>query len=207
MFSGAALNRNRAAIVATAVLFLALQPWIATSAQGQPLGGNCSNDSLGLTPLIDMGDATYMGFEGGLYPGGSNAIRVGHQALGMSLLNFVGPLDADGRPNEAGKIGFMGVGVSTTGRDWDAFADLVSGESGINPQATVASGTTVSEAGTTTSAEGSTTTITGSPSTTTSRSENNGREDDSMTPWLPIVGGGIAVALIAFIAAAALRNR
>ena len=68
----------------------------------------------------------------------TNSIPVDHQALGMSLLNFVGPLDADG---PAGKIGFMGVGVSTTGRDWDAFASLVSGESGINPQVVLARGT------------------------------------------------------------------
>ena len=417
--SGARLIRNRAAIVATAALFLALQPWIATYAQGQR-GGDCSNDSLGLTPLIDMGDDTYMGFEGGLYPGASNAIPVDHQALGVSMLNYVGPLDADGQPSEAGSIGFMAVGVSTTGLDWDAFVPLVAGESDINPQVvlvngavsghplsrwiqptdfpwgyiadrvtdtglspaqiqvawvmmpdrpptpppfpegqevvreqlqtvlrilktnypnlhlafmsshqyagygtgnitepgngyehgfavkwtiesqilgegdvnadpavgpitvpfiawgpytwadglnprsdglvwecsdfgrdgshpnsagsaklagllmdfftsdplstpwflgegieprpntvtTVGSTTTLTEAGTTTSAtEEPAATITGSPSTATSRPENNGREDDSTSPWLPIVGGGIAVALIAFVVAAALRNR
>lgn len=416
---GAPLDRIRAATVALVALVFVVQPWISTSAQAQQGAGDCSNDSLGLTPLIDLGDATYMGFEGGLYPGATNTIPADHLALGMSLSNFVGPLDADGQPNEAGKIGFMGVGVSVTGRDWDEFASLVSSESGINPQVvlargtvsgnpianwiqpsdfpwgyvneqvtsagltpaqiqvawvmlpdrpqvpppfpereeiyreqmqavlrilkvnfpnlqlaylssqqyagygtgnitdpgsayelgfgvkwtiesqilgegdinadpavgpitapwiawgpytwadgvnptseglvwecsdfgrdgihpnrfgsaklagllldfftsdpvstpwflgegieprpntvtTVASGTTVSEAGTTTSAEGSATTITGSPSITTSPSESNGREEDSTTPWLPIVGGGIAVALIAFVAAAVLRNR
>ena len=138
--SGALLSRNRAAIVALLALFLALQPWISTSALAQQRGGDCSNDSLGLTPLIDMGDTTYMGFEGGLYPGATNTIPAEHLALGMSLLNYVGPLDADGQPSEGGSIGFMGVGVSTTGLDWDAFASLVAGESGINPQVVLVNG-------------------------------------------------------------------
>ncbi len=138
MFS-ARLTRNRAATVALIALTLALQPWTATSAQAQR-GGDCNNDSLGLTPLIDMGSATYMGAEGGLYPGGSNTIPADHLALGMSLMNLVGPLNAEGQPDEAGKIGFMGVGVSTTGLDWDGFASLVSGESGINPQVALVNG-------------------------------------------------------------------
>ena len=138
--SGARLSRNRAAIVALIALFLALQPWISTSALAQQRGGDCSNDSLGLTPLIDMGATTYMGFEGGLYPGATNTIPADHLALGMSLLNYVGPLDADGQPSEGGSIGFMGVGVSTTGLDWDAFASLVAGESGINPQVVLVNG-------------------------------------------------------------------
>jgi hypothetical protein len=137
--SAARLTRNRTAIVAIFSLFLALQLWTATSAQAQR-GGDCSNDSLGLTPLIDMGDTTYMGFEGGLYPGASNTIPADHQALGMSLLDYVGPLDADGQPSETGNIGFMGVGVSTTGLDWDAFVSLAAGESGINPQVVFVNG-------------------------------------------------------------------
>jgi hypothetical protein len=137
--SGAHSSRNRAAIIATVALLLALQPWILTGAQAQR-GGDCSNNSLGLTPLIDMGDTTYMGFEGGLYPGASNTIPADHQALGLSLMNYVGPLDGDGQPSESGSIGFMGVGVSTTGLDWDAFASLVAGESGINPQVVLVNG-------------------------------------------------------------------
>jgi hypothetical protein len=135
----ARLTRNRAAIVALTALILAVQPWLATVAQAQR-GGDCSNDSLGLTPLIDMGSSSYMGAEGGLYPGGSNTIPADHLALGMSLLNFVGPLDAGGQPAEAGKIGFMAVGVSTTGLDWDAFASLAAGEPGLNPQVVLVNG-------------------------------------------------------------------
>ena len=137
--SGPRPTRIRAAVVALSALIVALQPWSATSAQAQR-GGDCDNDTLGLTPLIDMGSATYMGAEGGLYPGGSNTIPADHLELGMSLLNLVGPLNADGQPDEAGKIGFMGVGVSTTGLDWDGFASLVSGESGINPQVVLVNG-------------------------------------------------------------------
>jgi len=137
--SGPRPSRNRAAIVALIALILAVQPWPATSARAQR-GGDCDNDSLGLTPLIDMGTSSYMGAEGGLYPGGSNTIPVDHLALGMSLLNFVGPLNAEGQPDESGKIGFIGVGVSTTGLDWDGFTSLVSGESGINPQVVLVNG-------------------------------------------------------------------
>ncbi|HKY48233.1 MAG TPA: hypothetical protein VJQ79_09675 [Acidimicrobiia bacterium] len=132
-------TRNRAVIVALIALILAVQPWPATSAQAQR-GGDCDNDSLGLTPLIDMGRSTYLGAEGGLYPGGSNTIPTDHLALGMSLLSYVGPLNAEGQPDEAGKIGFMGVGVSTTGLDWDGFASLVSGEVDVNPQVVLVNG-------------------------------------------------------------------
>jgi hypothetical protein len=137
--SDARLSRNRAAIIAIVGLVFVLQPWVSAPAQAQR-GGDCSNDSLGLTPLIDMGDTTYMGFEGGLYPGASNTIPADHQALGLSLLNYVGPLDADGQPSESGSIGFMGVGVSTTGLDWDAFAALVASEPDINPQVVLVNG-------------------------------------------------------------------
>ncbi|RME01207.1 MAG: hypothetical protein D6814_01950, partial [Calditrichaeota bacterium] len=39
--------------------------------------GNCNKTSVGKTPLIDMGSNAYKGFEGGLYPGGTNTPPAG----------------------------------------------------------------------------------------------------------------------------------
>ena len=83
---------------------------------------------------------------------------------------------------------------------------------GIEPRpntvTTGASTTTVSEAGTTTTGtDGSSTTTSGTTSTATSRPENNGGDDGSVADWLPIVAGGLVVAIIALVTAAVLRNR
>ena len=124
------LTTIRAATVAMTALFLALQP---SAAVAQRERVDCSKDSLGLTPLTEMNGATYMGAEGGLYPGGSNSIPADHLALGMTLVELVRPLDSQGQPAEGGSIGFVGLGVSTTRRIWDSFTALVAAESNINP--------------------------------------------------------------------------
>jgi hypothetical protein len=125
------LTRNRAAFVAMAALFLALQP---SPAAAQRERVDCSKNSIGLTPLTEMNGATYMGAEGGLYPGGSNSLPADHLALGMTLMELVRPLNTEGQPAEGGSIGFVGVGVSTTHRIWDSFTALVRAESDINPR-------------------------------------------------------------------------
>ena len=101
---------------------------------------DCAQESLGLTPLIDMGTDTYQGFPGGLYPDGSNLAPVDHQELGVRLGAHVGPLDRNGTPDIGGSIGFISIGVSNTYYDWDGFATVVSNSSGVNPQVVLVNG-------------------------------------------------------------------
>lgn len=115
---------------------------VALGTRGVVFGlvGNCANTSIGETPLIDMGDATYLGAEGGLYADGSNTIPVDHQEVGLLLASHIGPLDADGEPTANGKIGLVGVGVSTTADDWEGFEPLVAAEPRVNPQVVLVNG-------------------------------------------------------------------
>ena len=128
-----------AALLVTTLLVTILLPATFPPA-GATRRANCEQESLGLTPLIDMGNDTYQGFPGGLYPDGNNQTPVDHQELGVSLAAHVGPLDADGNPDEGGSIGFISIGVSNTTYDWDGFTTVVSNSSVVNPQVVLANG-------------------------------------------------------------------
>jgi hypothetical protein len=78
---------------------------------------NCANTSVGLTPLDDLGAGPYKGFEGGLYPGGSNARPAAHDAAGLALANAIVPLDTLGNPSPTGRIVFISIGMSNTSRN------------------------------------------------------------------------------------------
>lgn len=90
------------------------------SQNGKPLSvqagtKDCSFTSMGITPLNDLGTGTYQGFQGGLYPGGSNTMPASHLNLGLSLASQVMPLNTNGVPDAFnGKIVLISVGVSNT---------------------------------------------------------------------------------------------
>ncbi len=64
------------------------------------------------SPLCDLGSGTYLGFTGGLYPGGSNEIPPGHLAAGLTRAATIRPLDRSGNPDSSGKIVLLSVGMS-----------------------------------------------------------------------------------------------
>jgi len=53
-------------------------------------------------PLTDMGSATYLGFEGGLYPAQSNTMPLAHAQAGVERANLIQPLDVNGNPAAGG---------------------------------------------------------------------------------------------------------
>jgi hypothetical protein len=134
------MRRYLAVAVLITVALCCLAPMAVAGAQTRRGGADCSNTSMGLTPLTEMGDSTYQGFEGGLYPGGTNTIPEGHQALGLELASHIGPLDQNGEPAADGKIGLAGVGVSTTGDIWKAFMPLVAQDDEVNSQIVLVDG-------------------------------------------------------------------
>lgn len=84
-------------------------------------------------PLIDMGLQTYLGFTGGLYPGGSN---VPPGVYGKDLVNFatnIIPRDSNGRSSAKGKIGFISLGASTCGNMMKALIQKTVGNPLTNP--------------------------------------------------------------------------
>lgn len=92
-------------------------------------------------PLTDMGPGdSYLGFEGGLFPGGSNVMPEVHAAAGLERANRIQPLDVNGNPDPNGKIVLMSVGMSNTAIEFcshqqegvscnqGTFMDLAAGE-------------------------------------------------------------------------------
>jgi len=90
---------------------------------------DCTNTSIGETPINDMGTGTWAGNGqmGGLYPNGSNIRPASHQNAGMSLACQVQPLDTNGNPDPVnGKIGFISIGMSNTNYEFGNFITSVS---------------------------------------------------------------------------------
>jgi hypothetical protein len=75
-----------------------------------------------LPPLVDLGPGqTYDGYEGGLYPGGSNVRPAPHTAAGQRIAQTIVPLDANGNYDPHGKIVFLPVGTSPNNVLWNGY--------------------------------------------------------------------------------------
>ena len=81
---------------------------------------NCAGTSTGLVPLTDLGAGLYLGqFEGGLYPGGSNAIPPAHLAAGLAAAVGIVPRDVLGAPDpQQGKVVLLSLGMSNTTQEF-----------------------------------------------------------------------------------------
>src|SRR6266536_670166 len=72
-------------------------------------------------PLIDFGSATYRGFQGGLYPGGSNQRPPAHNAAGISIAQSIQPLNTAGTVDVTnGKIVWTSIGMSNATQETQA---------------------------------------------------------------------------------------
>lgn len=89
---------------------------------------NCENDSTGLIPLNDLGAGFYEGFQGGLFPFGSNAENPAstHYKKGKTYAKNIKPLDTLGNINyEDGRIVMGGFGPSIPGQLMTQFLGFV----------------------------------------------------------------------------------
>ena len=105
------------------------------------IASNCARDSTGLIPLNDLGIGFYKGFEGGLYPGGSNVRPPAHTASGVDIANTTIPLDTLGGPDPAnGKIVLLSIGMSNTNFEFSAFIPRANADPMKNPKVLVVNG-------------------------------------------------------------------
>lgn len=100
------------------------------------MAANCSNWPVGFTPIDDLGQGSYQGYQGGLYPYGLNSRPYGYELRGRELAATIQPLDSNGNVDTAnGKIVFIILGTSATDIIALKFAQRVTAEGAkINPK-------------------------------------------------------------------------
>lgn len=87
---------------------------------------DCSTTSVGFTPITTLGTDTFMGEQGGLYPGGSNVMPTMHTKAGKSIGNSIKPLNAAGEVDfENGVVLFAGFGASTAGNTFNYLKNTI----------------------------------------------------------------------------------
>jgi hypothetical protein len=78
------------------------------------------------TSLMDFGSGSFRGFQGGLYPNGSNVRPSAHNAAGVAIATSIKPLSTSGAVDETnGKIVWMSIGMSNTTQETQAFLSLM----------------------------------------------------------------------------------
>ena len=97
--------------------------WFATPLNAQI---NCDVGSSGLVPLLDLQTGTYLGYQAGLYPGGTNILSGTHLKNGKSIAKGIKPLDGDGNINFGdGVVLVAGFGPSVPGHIFNKFVEHV----------------------------------------------------------------------------------
>ncbi|RMF56466.1 MAG: choice-of-anchor D domain-containing protein [Calditrichaeota bacterium] len=102
---------------------------------------NCDVASVGLPPINDLGTNFWQGFQGGLYPNGSNQRPVSHDSAGIALATTVQPLDVFGNPDSVnGKIVLLSIGMSNTNYEFEKFQQLANNLPNKNPYLEIVQG-------------------------------------------------------------------
>jgi Putative Ig domain/Abnormal spindle-like microcephaly-assoc'd, ASPM-SPD-2-Hydin len=91
-------------------------------------------------PLTDLGTGTYMGEEGGLYPGGSNVRPASQDAAGVAIAKAIQPLDSNGNYDPNGKYVLLSIGMSETQQEFAQFATDASTDPATNPHLVIING-------------------------------------------------------------------
>ncbi len=86
----------------------------------------CDPEPLDLVPFLDLQTGTYLGYQAGLYPGGTNILSGTHLNDAKSIAKGIKPLDGDGNINYGdGVVLVAGFGPSVPGHIYNSFVDKV----------------------------------------------------------------------------------
>lgn len=107
---------------------------------GKPTGSSCNNISWPLNnsgppfiPVNDLGTGLYLGYEGGLYPNGSNERPAPHDADGVAIAQGIQPLDSNGNYDPNGKYALLSLGNSIAFDDFAQFVTIANADPMKNP--------------------------------------------------------------------------
>jgi hypothetical protein len=89
---------------------------------------------------MDLGINTYQGFEGGLYPLGSNQPPLDYKWIGRAHAQRIQPLNSNGQPDPNGKIVLLSIGMSNTTIAFAEFKRQADADPEKNPQVVVVDG-------------------------------------------------------------------
>jgi len=96
---------------------------------------------VGLKPLCDMtAQDRYKGEDGGLYGGGKNEPPEKHLQAALQQARAIQPLDAEGKPADDGKIGFISIGMSNTTDEFSLFVQLADADPAKSPWVVIVDG-------------------------------------------------------------------
>ena len=98
---------------------------------------NCNGTQTGLVPLTGLGAATYQGYPGGLYPGGTNMRPAAHDAAGVAIANAIAPIDTLGNADPSGKVVLISIGMSNTTQEFSTFVPMANTDPQRNPKVLV----------------------------------------------------------------------
>lgn len=101
---------------------------------------NVPNTSTPMVALNDLGTGTYQGYQGGLYPNGSNTRPAGHEADGIAFAQGIQPLDANGNPSPTGKYVLMAIGESTAQNEFNRFLPIANADPTRNSHLVIVNG-------------------------------------------------------------------
>jgi hypothetical protein len=108
---------------------------------------NCNNISFNVpnttTPIValtDLGTGTYQGYEGGLYPNGSNVRPQPHDSDGVTFADGIQPLDSNGNPSPTGKYVLLAIGESTAQNEFNRFLPIANADPQKNANLVIVNG-------------------------------------------------------------------
>ncbi len=129
------------AVVATAIACASVAAG-SVAALGAPerSAPNCDITSVGDVPLKDLGEGSYQGFQGGLYPRGVNAPAGAYLKQGKLMARAVVPRGEDGKPSHPGRIVLLSIGMSNTTQEFQAFMRVAAADRSSSPRVLLVDG-------------------------------------------------------------------
>ena len=106
---------------------------LSCAALGSMAQLDCSYSSVGYIHINDLGTDEFMGYQGGLYPDGSNEMPLAHLIKGSIIGNSIRPLDIDGKIDWTdGVIVMAGFGASTAGSTFNTLTSVVNNSDSVS---------------------------------------------------------------------------